>query len=241
MRGIFRKLFFNSFVSGVSYRDIIADDFMLRCHYADNSTDRNLCIYGAAKNAAEMSMLMGCLKPGDTFVDVGANSGWFTVNAARAVGPTGFILAIEPQAIMIERLRFNIITNGYQDRVVVSPYAVSDEPGRIVMRVNLKQRGRSGVSEHCGTEERSITATTLPDLLSTMKQPAALKIDIEGHEDRALLPIVRKLSPEKWPRNIFLETVHAGRWSEPCVEILCSNGYAVKWQGEHDALLTLGV
>jgi ubiquinone/menaquinone biosynthesis C-methylase UbiE len=44
------------------------------------------------------------LRPGDVVADVGAGSGYMTVRLARAVGPTGRVLAVDIQPEMIERL-----------------------------------------------------------------------------------------------------------------------------------------
>lgn len=183
----------------------------------------------------------GSPKPGDIFIDIGANCGWFTLNAARAVGPKGFVLAIEPQPTMVERLRFNVGVNDFNDRVHISPCAVSDTPGNLAVYVNPKQRGMTGVDANCGTERKTIPAATLPELLAatTAKQAAVLKIDIEGYEDRALLPMIWAMDANRWPRKIFMETRHADRWASPCVEILCQHGYSVVWHDKGDALLSL--
>src|SRR4051812_38970298 len=55
------------------------------------------------------------LRPGGVFVDVGANEGYFSAIAARLVGPTGRVVAVEPQArlrpVLEENFRLNGVAN----------------------------------------------------------------------------------------------------------------------------------
>ena len=56
------------------------------------------------------------LSPGMTFVDVGAHIGLLTLAGARAVGPTGKVLAIEPAPTAFEALRRTIAVSGLAER-----------------------------------------------------------------------------------------------------------------------------
>lgn len=51
------------------------------------------------------------LKPGDTVIDVGANIGCFSMLASSLVGPTGRVIALEPELSTFEQLRKNIALN----------------------------------------------------------------------------------------------------------------------------------
>lgn len=59
------------------------------------------------------------LRPGDIFIDIGANIGYFSVLAARLVGPTGRVFAFEPVPPTVERLRHNIKINGVNNITIV--------------------------------------------------------------------------------------------------------------------------
>src|SRR3989338_8733486 len=78
--------------------------------------------------AASMAYCKSVLKPGMTFVDVGANIGLFSLMAARQVGPTGKVYAFEPGADNCTLLRKNIEQNGYRNVTIVEK-AVSEKPG----------------------------------------------------------------------------------------------------------------
>src|SRR5205807_5464610 len=51
------------------------------------------------------------LRPGDVFVDVGANIGYFSVLAAGLVGPAGAVVAVEPSPTAFGMLVANLARN----------------------------------------------------------------------------------------------------------------------------------
>ena len=73
----------------------------------------------------ELRYLHQLLSQGDAFIDCGANIGSYTLCAAAIVGPHGKVLAIEPSAVSLTRLRTNIDLNGFTQVVLVNK-AVSD-------------------------------------------------------------------------------------------------------------------
>ena len=61
----------------------------------------------------ELRQLQLFVKPGDVFVDVGANIGLFTLKAARLVGPHGRVVAVEPGLAASELLTANLLRNDF--------------------------------------------------------------------------------------------------------------------------------
>jgi FkbM family methyltransferase len=131
------------------------------------------------------------LAPGDTFVDLGANEGYFSVVAAARVGPSGRVLAIEPQRRLDAVLRRNFALNGCA-QVTLAPVAVSDHPGTAELQLTPSMNNSaSGL--------RAPTRYPLlrqPVALATLAQVFAqaglercdlLKMDIEGWEYEAVL------------------------------------------------------
>jgi hypothetical protein len=66
-----------------------------------------------------------------------------------------------------------------------------------------------------------------------------LKIDVEGYEDRVLLPFVAAAPRSMWPRRILMETHWRSRWEQDCLEGLREAGYRVAWEKRPDCLLVL--
>ena len=113
------------------------------------------------------------LRDGDTFVDVGANVGLYTLLAADRGCR---VLAVEPAPDMAMRLRHHIALNGSAD-VVVEECALMDKPGRVRM-VGPDANRRSAQP---GLGEGSVEARTLDELLANVSI-RGMKIDVEGNE-----------------------------------------------------------
>src|SRR5207302_1817218 len=68
-------------------------------------------------------------RPGDSFVDVGANIGLWTLVAASTVGSEGEVFSFEPNPVTFRKLIANITRNARSDIVTAFPDAVSREEG----------------------------------------------------------------------------------------------------------------
>ena len=127
-----------------------------------------------------MKLLRATLRPGDVFVDVGANVGFHSVLAAQLVGPAGQVVAIEPAPWTLELLRANVWRSGAN--VTIVPVAASDTPGTVRLEFDLGHRSGARFAEGRGAEVR---AARLDDLLPDTAC-SVLKIDVEGAEPLVL-------------------------------------------------------
>lgn len=126
------------------------------------------------------------LRPGDTFVDAGANIGFYTVLAAGLVGPQGRVIAIEMMpdtaAILREHVRINGLTN-----VVVIEGALSDKAGeRVVAHVDEGKYGQASIADVRGGRTVDVVTATLEDILGDVPKASLMKMDLEGAEAAAL-------------------------------------------------------
>jgi FkbM family methyltransferase len=135
------------------------------------------------------------LKPGDTFVDVGANIGYFTLLAASCVGQNGWCVAIEASPSIFDLLNENLELNNIGSRVRTVNLAASDQDGTLTV-----YGGPSGnlglttmVPNHDLPIETTINAKPLKDILTEQEIGGArlIKIDVEGLEG----PVVRGFLP----------------------------------------------
>jgi FkbM family methyltransferase len=125
------------------------------------------------------------------FVDLGANEGFFSVIAARAVGPTGRVLAIEPQARLGTVIRRNLALNAAA-HVTLAQVAISDVAG--AADFNLAPDTNSGSSgltraTRYANPTQSVRLLTLEACLQEYSLPTVdvMKVDVEGHEYEAIL------------------------------------------------------
>ena len=77
---------------------------------------------------SETSWFLRVVKPGDTFVDVGANAGYYTIIGSRLVGEKGKVYAFEPEPAMFALLEKNVRLNGLTN-VVLERKALSNKQG----------------------------------------------------------------------------------------------------------------
>ncbi|HEX8158518.1 MAG TPA: FkbM family methyltransferase [Solirubrobacteraceae bacterium] len=149
-------------------------------------------MYEPAKHRA----LDQVLRPGMTFLDVGACKGDFTVFAAVRVGPLGRVVAIEPEPANVRSLRMSIARNRVHN-AEVHEMALSDASGRgILHRIDVSAAigGSSGwhslLAGGAGErQELEIEIRTLDELLAHLGilHVDVLKIDVEGWE----VPVLR--------------------------------------------------
>ena len=139
------------------------------------------------------SWLEGRLRPGDVFVDVGANVGYFTVLASRLVGESGRVVAVEPSPLANSVLRRNVSDNGGEN-VRVENVAVWDSSGEVVV-FGASHRIVGGTTLDPAWAARwsldtqvAVPAEPLSKLLSDdeVARAAVLKVDVEGSELQVL-------------------------------------------------------
>ena len=131
------------------------------------------------------------LKPGHTFVDLGANEGYFTVIGAKLCGPSGRVLAIEPQQRLLPVIEENIRLNGVGNTKVLN-VAISDQSGTATLNLTSDTNsGGSGLYRHTKYKlpTQEIATQTLEQVLIAqgLNHVDLLKVDIEGFEYEAVL------------------------------------------------------
>lgn len=135
--------------------------------------------------------LLRHVTPGGTFVDVGAHVGWYTLQAARVVGPKGRVIAVEPNRETLAVLRANIHASGIDRIVVVAPVACADsETALTLYAASRENTGESSLSRTNASQEFPIAASymvrarRLDDIVREAGpgHVDAIKIDVEGAE-----------------------------------------------------------
>jgi FkbM family methyltransferase len=123
------------------------------------------------------------LREGDTFVDVGASVGYYTLVAADAVGERGRVVAFEPAPSSCSILRRNVRLNGFEN-VTVEEMAVSNEPGSVKLFLAPDNKGDHRIFD--GPERRpwvEVDAVTLDGHFDGARRRVdVLKVDVQGAE-----------------------------------------------------------
>jgi FkbM family methyltransferase len=141
------------------------------------------------------------LKPGDTFVDVGANIGYYSLIAARIVASAGRVFAVEASPSIHGRLLRNIELNGLHNITAIHA-AASEVSGELsIFSGPVSNLGHSTTVETLAekeglTLESKVRADTLSALVGAenLRNARFVKIDVEGAEYSVLAPLFDSLS-----------------------------------------------
>jgi FkbM family methyltransferase len=131
------------------------------------------------------AVIADCLHPGDTFIDVGANIGYFTLFGASRVGQSGRVVAIEASSATFDRLRQNVERNGASRLVRLVHAAVADRQTSVVLHRGPEDNsGMASILRESGEGDETMLAQPLGALLSDAELESArlIKIDVEGAE-----------------------------------------------------------
>jgi FkbM family methyltransferase len=189
---------------------------------------------------SELMTVLGSLNQGDVFVDIGANCGLFTVLGAIKVGNQGRVLAIEPNSVMLDRLRYNIAINELSN-VEICETAIGPEAGEAELHIDRRQYGRSSIIASEKLVKIKVKLDTLDSITENknINKIDLMKIDIEGYEYQALHPFFETAPESKWPKKILIETAHTNKSEVNPVNYLIGKGYKIVWSSKNDALLGL--
>lgn len=208
--------------------------------YCGNVFDQTDIAYGIASHgdveSFDSSLVTKILQSFDknfVFYDIGANTGWYTMLAA-SLSPVSSIFCFEPVAEHAECLLESSKLNRFEERVSIHQIALSDSSGK--MPILLAGSGSSLEKDFLSTNlgSRMVDIKTLDSFVdeTNIPLPYFIKIDIEGHEYKALLgakATILKSSPvlfveiARTLKNIHREFVHKDY--EAIFALLSSWGY----------------
>lgn len=143
------------------------------------------------------------LRPGDTFIDIGANIGYYSVLTSGLVGDEGQVVAIEASPDFRRKLLQQVQLNECGNVRAVNA-AVSDSPKTLTfVLASSANMGANSIVPYDGPAESSfeIEARPLPELLESdeIARARVIKIDVEGAEGpvvRGMVPILDRLRPD---------------------------------------------
>lgn len=212
-----------------------------RFYHQASATERG-ALFNPDYNIEELDFLRAHTPAGGVFVDVGANVGTYAMVLARHVGANGKVIAIEPHPVTHARLAFNRAASNFtQVKLVAAAAGASD--GELMIETDGDNLGAS----HIVTGEPAGNAIRVPSLrLQRILDEAgasrvdALKIDVEGYEDRVLTGFFREAPPSLWPRAVVIEHLSRNEWLADCIADMLARGYAEAGKTRSNTLLVRG-
>jgi FkbM family methyltransferase len=140
----------------------------------------------------ETQLMLALLNKGDTVFDIGANFGWFSLNALKA-DPARWVWAFEPQPELCEELRANAVANGFQEllntNLRVHEHALGASAGELQLTKSSSSShalaSTYGANEN-GARTTSVSVKTLDEIVDRIadqsRLPRFIKCDVEGAE-----------------------------------------------------------
>jgi FkbM family methyltransferase len=175
---------------------------------------------------------------GDTVVDVGAHIGLYSLIAAKRVGPSGKVIAIEPDPENFKILKKNILLNQlsnvealecavYSTRGKLRLFLPELEQGRTIFNTVMQDRARTS------TNFLEVEANTLDNIMdeNNIQRVNYLKIDVEGAELEVLKGAVNTLSSNK-DLTLLIE-VHGDANYKPILEIFEEYKFQIIYENKY--------
>jgi FkbM family methyltransferase len=160
-----------------------------------NQLGQSIVANGNYETDTEQTLLT-YLMPGDAFLDVGANEGYFTAFAGKIVGPSGYVAAVEPQSRLAEIIQINAALNNSPTRLFQGALGGNAGESHVMFNSPVLNTGSSSLVHRTRLTRRQETITFIdPQTLWNGRESFALaKVDVEGFEGEVienLLPMMQ--------------------------------------------------
>jgi FkbM family methyltransferase len=218
--------------------DVAYQGASFRFYHQASATERG-ALFNPDYNREELDFLRGYVPAGGSFVDVGANVGTYALPLARHVGANGHVIAIEPHPVTHARLAFNRKSSGVSQVTLVAA-AAGDGDGELMIETDGDNLGASHVvTTQASAGAIKVPARTLQGILDEagISRVDALKIDVEGFEDRVLIGFFATAPQTLWPRAVVIEHLSRAEWQTDCIADMIRRGYAQVGQTRSNTFL----
>jgi FkbM family methyltransferase len=216
----------------------------MRLHAGNNACEKRLIVTPQFFDPAELAFLRSRLHPAFTFLDIGSNVGAYSIHVAKNAGPSARVVAVDPNEIVLKRLAFNAQANGLEN-ICILRCAVGDHEGE--MEFALEEANMGGSSLQLDRDARGgktifkVPVRTLAGIVAEagIDRIDAIKIDVEGFEDKVLMPFLASAPKAMHPRAVILEA-SLSSWEGDLLSVLKAAGYDTVGTLAHNGIFVLG-
>ena len=235
-RGLFRT-FYSKIILSLKKRPL--DVYFRKCAYRITG-ENNLIEYGILLdpkyNFSDLEFLLKGAKNNSNFVDIGSNIGLYSQPLAFN-SPDGLTVSIDANPNMVSKLQFNINATKIQNIKVIST-AVSDIQGKGSLKIRKDDVAIVALDEDLSS---SIKIDTLENIIKSTKINSifGLKIDIEGHEDKALVPFLLNSPKNLLPKKIVIEQLSKNKDYPGCKDTFNKLNYKLVGRSKNNSFYEL--
>jgi FkbM family methyltransferase len=171
-----------------------------------------------------------------SIIDVGANTGTICIPLA-VMYPRKKVYAFEPNPEAFSRLTFNHSLNDVPNLTLINA-ALGDERSKKKLFV-AGNIGGGSVHKKNGGREIEIDMMTINEFYKeeSIDHRTVIKIDVEGYEDRVIMPLFENIERNLWPILVIVEHIGRHLWQRDCIEFMLQHGYELVHADKSDSIL----
>jgi FkbM family methyltransferase len=167
--------------------------------------------------AGPIGQLQCVVASGSTVIDVGANIGFFALRFGRWVGPSGRVVAIEPERRNVATLRRRVRRARLDSVVECVHAAAADQPGELRLAVDLAHPGGHRLAE----DGEPVSAVTLDQITrGDSRRVSLVKIDVQGAEKLVLTGARHVIATHRPAVFVELDDAALGQFGSSVVELI---------------------
>lgn len=225
-------------------RPIVDKEFLglkFRLSPSQNACDWWIAMHNKHYEEDELELLAQFKGQTMNFLDIGANIGTFSLWMHKNLSPESKIISFEPHPQTFQRLSVNMSLNNASNITPLN-FAVGEEHTHLWLdSFRPNNAGRCSLRTNYGTEKNRMKVAVIP-LLDALKNEGLdrvdlIKIDVEGYEDKALIPFFENATESMWPTYILIETVANGLWDTDLLAYLKYRNYFSEFKNSENTLL----
>ena len=212
--------------NNLKYLDLIYNGLKIRLSPFGNTIESKILLSSKIREEIELNEVKKAVKNKGIFIDVGANVGYYSLFAAKFGAKK--IISFEPNPVLCERFKKNIELNKFEERINLFECALGDKKGNTRLNLNKNDIGSSSLLKNSlSTNFINVKVFSLIEILETknIKKIDALKIDVEGFEDKIMKPFFEKSNQELYPKTVIIEDSGKKQWKWDVISWMFKHGY----------------
>ena len=202
-------------------------------------------VYFCRSDRKEIFFLTKNLSDNTVFFDIGASMGVYSQFIAFNFNKikNSKIIAVEPDPQNCDRIRMNLDLLKYKipkihDLVKIEQCALSEQSSILYLNKNLGPANGMIIDSFIPGAIK-VNVKTLSDIIDSnnITHITNLKIDVEGYEDKILLPFFKNSKENLFPKNIIIEHARQNLWKVNIVDYMLSIGYKQIYRNKANLIL----
>ena len=198
---------------GLRLVDVRYHGLKLRVLPFGNIIEAKILFSSRLREKTELDEIAKVLIDGGTFLDIGANIGYYSLMAVKFGASS--VYAFEPNPELAERCKVNVSLNGFGGTLKVLNHALGARTGKARLVIASHDLGSSSiVRDHVGDEFIEVDVKPLMQVVLSQKirRIDVMKIDVEGMEDAVLRPFFEQVDAALYPGMMIIEDTCKSHW-----------------------------